>query len=80
MFDRDAYLIRIGYHVRDSVRGDPTGLHRAHVMTVPFENLNIHLGRPVSLDPSDLFRKIVVDRGGYYFRAQWPVCALCWKI
>ncbi|MFO0767878.1 MAG: arylamine N-acetyltransferase [Nitrospiraceae bacterium] len=44
------------------------GLHRAHVLTVPFENLNIHLGQPVSLDPDDLFRKIVHRRrGGYCF-------------
>ncbi|MBI4003056.1 MAG: arylamine N-acetyltransferase, partial [Nitrospira defluvii] len=39
-----------------------------HVLTVPFENLDIHLGRPISLDPSDLFRKIVLSRrGGYCF-------------
>jgi N-hydroxyarylamine O-acetyltransferase len=43
-------------------------LHRAHVMTVPFENLDIHLGRPISLAPADLFRKIVSSRrGGYCF-------------
>jgi len=69
MFDRDAYLIRIEYQgpATPSVEA-LRGLHRAHVMTVPFENLNIHLGRPVSLDPSDLFRKIVVERrGGYCF-------------
>lgn len=43
-------------------------LHRAHVLTVPFENLDIHLGRSISLEPSDLFRKIVLARrGGYCF-------------
>lgn len=69
MFDRDAYFARIGYEgpVTPSVE-TLRGLHLAHVMTVPFENLNIHLGRPVSLDPSDLFRKIVAERrGGYCF-------------
>ena len=69
MMDRSAYLARIGYEgaltpAIETLRG----LHRAHVMTVPFENLDIHLGRPISLDPADLFRKIVVDRrGGYCF-------------
>ncbi len=67
--DRSAYLARIGYEgaltpAIETLRG----LHLAHVMTVPFENLDIHLGRPISLDPADLFRKIVVDRrGGYCF-------------
>lgn len=69
MVDRDAYLARIGYEgaLTPSIE-TLRGLHRAHVMTVPFENLDIHLGRAISLDPADLFRKIVVDRrGGYCF-------------
>ncbi|HRB14595.1 MAG TPA: arylamine N-acetyltransferase [Nitrospira sp.] len=69
MVDRSAYLARIGYQgsvvpSMETLRG----LHLAHVLTVPFENLDIHLGRPISLDPSDLFRKIVISRrGGYCF-------------
>ncbi|CAE6749087.1 arylamine N-acetyltransferase family protein [Nitrospira defluvii] len=69
MVDRDAYLARIGYEgaLTPSIE-TLRGLHRAHVMTVPFENLDIHLGRAISLDPADLFRKIVLDRrGGYCF-------------
>lgn len=69
MFDPDAYLARIKYEgpLIPSVE-TLRGLHRAHVMTVPFENLDIHLGRSISLDPADLFRKIVVERrGGYCF-------------
>ncbi|MCS6327471.1 MAG: arylamine N-acetyltransferase [Nitrospira sp.] len=69
MVDRDAYLARIGYEgaLTPSIE-TLRGLHRAHVMTVPFENLDIHLGRAISLDPADLFRKIVLDRrGGYRF-------------
>lgn len=69
MFDRDAYLARIKYEgpLIPSVE-TLRDLHRAHVMTVPFENLDIHLGRSISLDPADLFRKIVVERrGGYCF-------------
>ena len=69
MVDRSAYLARIGYQgslvpSMETLRG----LHLSHVLTVPFENLDIHLGRPISLDPSDLFRKIVISRrGGYCF-------------
>jgi N-hydroxyarylamine O-acetyltransferase len=39
-------------------------LHRAHLLAVPFENLSIHLGEPVSLDDRDLFGKIVTRRRG----------------
>ena len=58
MVDRDAYLARIGYEgaLTPSIE-TLRALHRAHVMTVPFENLDIHLGRPISLDPD---RKSVV--------------------
>ena len=39
-------------------------LHVAHLMTVPFENLSIHLSEPISLDEPDLIDKIVVRRRG----------------
>jgi N-hydroxyarylamine O-acetyltransferase len=39
-------------------------LHRAHQMTVPFENLSIHLSEPISLDPGALLDKIVTRRRG----------------
>ncbi len=43
-------------------------LHRQHVFTVPFENLDIHFGKRISLEPADLFDKIVRrGRGGYCF-------------
>ena len=38
-----------------------TGLTRS---TVPFENLSIHLGEPISLDEDDLIGKIVSRRRG----------------
>lgn len=67
--DLDAYLARIRY---DGPRA-PTpetlaALHAAHVTAVPFENLDILLGRTISLDLADLQRKIVAGRrGGYCF-------------
>jgi len=69
MVDRALYLARIGY--RGSVVPSAEtlrGLHLAHVLTVPFENLDIHLGRPISLEPAAIFEKIVGRcRGGYCY-------------
>ncbi len=43
-------------------------VHRAHLMAVPYENLDIHLGRTLSLDVRDAYRKIVMNhRGGWCF-------------
>src|SRR6185295_3735733 len=39
-------------------------LHRAHLRAVPFENLDIHLGRRIRLEPEALFEKIVRERRG----------------
>lgn len=45
-----------------------TRMHEAHVCSVTFENLDVQLGRPVSLDPEDAFEKIVVNgRGGWCY-------------
>src|SRR5215470_4771090 len=40
------------------------GLHRAHLLAVPFENLSIHLAEPISLDEDNLLGKIVTRRRG----------------
>ncbi len=60
-----AYLHRIGVP-RPATAGAATlrTLHRAHQMTVPFENLSIHLPEPISLNPGDLLDKIVTRRRG----------------
>ena len=39
-------------------------LQKAHLLTVPFENLDIHLNRKIDLDISKIFSKIVDDRRG----------------
>lgn len=67
MLDLPAYLARIGYAGplepgRETLRG----LHRQHMLTVPFENLDIHLGRPIVLDEARFFDKIVCGRRGGY--------------
>jgi N-hydroxyarylamine O-acetyltransferase len=64
VFDLDAYVERIG------LSGCPglAELHRAHVASIPFENLDPHSGLPVSLELADLQRKLVRERrGGYCF-------------
>jgi N-hydroxyarylamine O-acetyltransferase len=67
--DLNAYLERVGY-------GGPVAptesaliaLHRAQVFTIPFENLDIHLGRPIRLDAASLCAKLVDGhRGGYCY-------------
>jgi len=60
-----AYLNRVG--VTATIAGDAgslRALHRAHQLTVPFENLSIHLAEPISLDGRDLIDKIVYRRRG----------------
>ncbi len=64
MFDLDAYLARIGLRGRPSV----AEVHRAHITSIPFENLDPQRGVPVSLALADLQRKLVDERrGGYCF-------------
>src|SRR5690349_15099497 len=67
--DLDAYLDRIGYAgPRLPTRRVLEGLHLAHTTHVPFENLDILLGRPIRLDLDSLQAKLVRDRrGGYCF-------------
>ena len=60
-----AYLRRIGVARPGSADAATLRvLHRAHQMTVPFENLSIHLPEPISLDPDALLDKIVTRRRG----------------
>ena len=58
MFDLDAYLERIGRSGRPGL----AEVHRAHVTSIPFENLDPHRGVPVSLNLQDLERKLVDKR------------------
>lgn len=58
------YLARIGV---DSVAVDEAGLRRLqrrHLLSVPFENLDIHWKRPIVLDIDAIYRKVVRERRG----------------
>jgi N-hydroxyarylamine O-acetyltransferase len=69
--DIDAYLARIGYTgPREPTVETLRGMHRAHLYTVPFENLDVILKRPIRLDPASLHEKLVAGRrGGYCFES-----------
>src|SRR5271169_327828 len=63
--DVQAYLQRIEYDgPRRPSAACLRALHRQHLFTVPFENLDIPLGNPIVLDLAHLFDKIVVRRRG----------------
>jgi N-hydroxyarylamine O-acetyltransferase len=76
--DVQAYLQRIGYQGAltpdiDLLRS----LHRAHLFTVPFENLDIHLGREIVCDESRILPKIVNEkRGGFCYELNGAFAAL----
>ncbi len=67
--DLDAYFARIGYRGgREPTRETLDGIVRAHVMAIPFEALDVILGRGIDLDPAAVERKLVHGgRGGYCF-------------
>jgi len=69
-FDLPAYLARIGLPAPD--RADLQALvrlHRAHTSAIPFENLDIQMGRAIDLDPASLQAALVARRrGGYCFQ------------
>lgn len=68
-FDLDAYLSRIGYSGPTKPDlASLSGLLAAHMNAIPFENIDVLLGRPIRLDLEALQKKIVIDRrGGYCF-------------
>jgi N-hydroxyarylamine O-acetyltransferase len=72
-----------GYLDRLGLSREPPGveqlcrLHRAHVERVPYENLEIQLGRPTSVDPAESADRIVRSRrGGYCYHLNGAFSAL----
>lgn len=68
-FDLQAYLERIAFQGEPAPRlAALEALHAAHARAIPFENLDIHLGRSILLDLASLQAKLVKGRrGGYCF-------------
>lgn len=65
----EAYLRRIG--LKGPVRPDLETLravHRAHLLAIPYENLDVQLGRPLTTDVGEAYDKIVEwRRGGWCY-------------
>ncbi|MEV0582044.1 arylamine N-acetyltransferase [Nonomuraea sp. NPDC050310] len=77
--DIPSYLRRLG---RPDLLGAPatletlTALHAAHVERVPYEVLDIWLGRPTGIDPAESAARIVSGRGGYCYHLNGAFAAL----
>ena len=76
--DVNAYLERIKYN--GSLAPSAETLHDlqvAHLLAVPFENLNIHAKQPIVLEDGALFTKIVEHRrGGFCYEVNGLFAAL----
>ncbi|MGA9473198.1 MAG: arylamine N-acetyltransferase [Terriglobales bacterium] len=65
MLNPSAYLARIDYRGPTEPSAEALlALHRVHMLAVPFENLDIHLGRPIFCDEAAFLHKIVNERRG----------------
>jgi N-hydroxyarylamine O-acetyltransferase len=76
--DITAYLARIGFTGSTDVTPETLrNLHLAHLYTVPFENLDISLGRTIVCDEEIFFHKIVaLRRGGFCYELNGAFAAL----
>lgn len=76
--DTGSYLRRINYKgnivpAYETLRQ----LHLAHLMSVPFENLSIHMNEPIILNEQSLFEKIILrKRGGFCYELNGLFAAL----
>lgn len=69
MKELSAYLRRIRYTSSYEPNLETLRqLHRAHLLAIPYENLDIHLGRQLTLDLDPIYHKIVEQgRGGWCY-------------
>jgi len=68
-FDLQAYLARIALKEAPPPTAEGLAqLQRAHRLAIPFENLDVILGRGIEIDSESVFAKLVTaKRGGYCF-------------
>ena len=76
--DRQRYLDRIRHTETVSVTAESLrSLHRAHLFTVPFENLDIGIGRKIICDEARFLHKIIDERrGGFCYELNGAFAAL----
>lgn len=67
--DLDAYFARIGYSgPRTPTLETLRALHASHPAAIPFENMDVLVGRPVDIAPAAIDAKLVAGgRGGYCY-------------
>lgn len=75
-FDVTGYLQRLGLGAEPPSPPALRRLHAAHVERVPYEPLEIQLGRPTSLEPSASLARILRGRGGYCYHLNGAFSAL----
>ena len=78
MLDVPSYLARIAYSGPTTPTAETLrALHYAHLLSVPFENLDIALGRAIVVDEAAIIRKIVERRrGGFCYELNGAFAAL----
>jgi N-hydroxyarylamine O-acetyltransferase len=76
--DINAYLERINYRGSLALTAETLqAIQMAHLLTVPFENLSIHMDEPIVLDDDLLFGKVVTRRrGGFCYELNGLFSAL----
>ncbi len=76
------YLERIHYHGSlEPTLATLQALHEAHIHTVPFENLDISLGRTIRLDEDSLYKKIIEQhRGGFCYELNGTFALLLYTL
>jgi N-hydroxyarylamine O-acetyltransferase len=75
-FPLSRYLARIGLNRIPEVNEEGLReMHAAQSFSIPFENIDIHLNRAISLAPEDLVSKLInQSRGGYCFELNGLFC------
>lgn len=82
MFSVPDYLARIGFTGPTPVTEETLAqLHELHMLEVPFENVDIHMGRRIILDEDRFFEKIVRERrGGFCYELNGAFAGLLRRI
>ncbi len=78
MMNTTSYLKRMGIEAVTAIDESLLKkLHRQHVLSIPFENLDIAWKKPISLDPEAIFTKVMDGkRGGFCYELNSLFCWL----
>jgi N-hydroxyarylamine O-acetyltransferase len=57
-----------------------TTLQQAHLEAIPYENLDIHLGKLLTLDPTAAYDKLIAGRGGWCYEMNTVFAWALWEI